>query len=199
MNTRPLRFRRFIVLTAFMVLGLLAACDKDNTSNTSSTSSTSTGKSSKSTTNKSEGGCKEFIEATQTYCTEAMKTGRNIGCQTPIMGIHTAMDQAEGNVFDLKDNNVNKDVAEGACRSYHDMLRKDYAKATVPTNKRASIPAQCVSLRTQIKTLCFDPLGVTKVSDACSTAIRAVIVAHDADEMEHGEICELRLELLKQE
>ncbi|MBA2660831.1 MAG: hypothetical protein H0U74_00925 [Bradymonadaceae bacterium] len=186
-----------ITLTVVLACSLLAAC-KDKDKDDASSDKASAAQSAQSAESTKEG-CKELVQTTKTYCTEAMNRGLNLSCLQPITGIHTAMDQRDGNLFQVGDNDTKHAISESACNTYLGMFREKHAEATPPTNVRAQPPAECVSLQALVIKGCLDPLGTKKVPEFCHLFIGSVASGHDADEENRGVICADQQNLLAKE
>jgi hypothetical protein len=156
-----------ISVGALLALSLLAACGDGNSANPSVQAATQT--------------CNTYGETAKNHCVEAMARGLNLNCQEAILGVETAMDQMDGKLFLRDDEAASHTAAQRFCGIYLDKLRDRYAKATVPSNVRATPPQTCIDLRTHVTRVCIDPLGIEKVDTNCSMWISTVAKGHDAD------------------
>lgn len=117
-----------------------------------------------------EANCDALITETRTACVDMVRHGLDVSCNTYLMAVNTAMDQANGDLYDIGDSN--KIAANALCSSYVEDLREDRKENAGSMQEPDQVGSDCAALADQFETHCMANLGKEPLADGCRNVAR---------------------------
>lgn len=130
--------------------------------------------------------CDTLVAETGTACMDMISRGLDVSCNTYLGAVGMAMDQADGNLFDVGD--ANKDTANRFCATYVKKLRKDRKANNHTMLGKSEVGPECAALAERFDARCITGLGKEKLSGKCKNVARTFTMGATGS-MARGQLC----------
>ena len=130
--------------------------------------------------------CDTLVTDTRAACMDMIRRGLDVSCNTYLMAIGTAMDQASGNLFEVGD--ANQSAADSFCATYVDKLREDRDENADSMHPQDQTGPECSALAERFESRCMANLGKTALAGECKNAARAFAMS---GRMPHEQMCSI--------
>lgn len=111
--------------------------------------------------------CEILITETRSACMDMARQNLNFSCSKYLMVVNMAMDQADGNLFDVGSDN--ESTANSFCQIHVDKLRNERKKNENSDLITEQSGPACSALADHFDTQCMLGLGKEKLSRKCKT------------------------------
>ena len=116
------------------------------------------------------GQCNAYVAAIRNVCLDSITRKLDMSCNSQLIALGVAQDQAAGNLFDVGSEKANAKVVEAVCGKYLGSLQKKRKEKDADMAAKDSAGPMCTALATDFDAKCMANLGQEKLSDQCGNA-----------------------------
>lgn len=118
------------------------------------------------------GQCNAYVAAIRDVCLDSITRKLDMSCNSELIALGVAQDQAAGNLFDVGSEKANAKVVESVCGKYLGSLQDKRKDKDAAMTAKDSAGPMCTTLATQFDAKCMANLGQEALSDQCRNAGR---------------------------
>lgn len=116
------------------------------------------------------GQCSAYVAAIRNVCLDSITRNLDMSCNSQLIALGVAQDQAAGNLFDVGSEEANAKVVESVCGKYLESLQKKRKEKDAAMTAKDSAGPSCTTLATNFDAKCMANLGKGTLSDQCGNA-----------------------------